>query len=274
MSTPLQKTIFWFRQDLRLCDNPGLYAALQKGPVMAIYILEDQSGDCKMGSTTCSWLKQSLLKLHQTLNHKLNFYQGNAKEIILKLIKHHDIDAVYWNRCYDPWRVQQDSSIKSTLKEGTIECKTFNASLLWEPWEIVKEDGSPYKVFSPFFQKGSLLQPPRQPIPTPTNFDLIHDPLQTEALTQWISSPINSKPGAHKLKWVIGEVEAQKRMNHFLEKGLQDYSTARDFPAQNHTSRLSPHLRFGKISPHQLWWAVGVVTLTQEEYIFSDYEEL
>ena len=257
MANTVKKTIFWFRQDLRLFDNPGLYEALQKGPVMAIYILDDESSDFKMGSAGRWWLHRSLAKLNQKLDHKLNIYQGNAQDIILRLVKDHKIEAVYWNRCYDPWRVQHDSVIKSALKESDIECKSFNASLLWEPWERVKADGTPYKVFSPFYHKGCLQgQPPRQPLPIPPNLNLIQDPLQPGALEESTSLPVATRFAASQSYWPIGEEGAQERLKHFLENGLHTYKEGRNIPGQDHVSRLSPHLHFGEISPHQVWWTI------------------
>ena len=146
-----KKTIFWFRQDLRLEDNLGLYEAGEKGDVMAVYIFdEDNNKDFKMGAASRWWLHHSLSKLNQKLDNKLNIYNGNSRDLILKLVKENNIDNVYWNRCYEPSRIKDDSEIKSALKNININCQSFKASLLFEPWEVTKDDGSYYKGFTPF----------------------------------------------------------------------------------------------------------------------------
>ena len=129
-----KRTIFWFRQDLRLSDNPGLLAAAQNGSVMPIYILDDDSaGTFKMGSTSRWWLHHSLDSLNKSLNNNLNLYVGRSEEILLRIAKENNISAVYWNRCYEPWRVRDDTILKSCLKNQNIDCQSFNGALLWEP---------------------------------------------------------------------------------------------------------------------------------------------
>src|SRR6478752_6434388 len=159
------KILMWFRQDLRLYDNPALYEASQHERVLPIYILDDLTPTSfKMGAASKWWLYHSLLKLNTQLDNKLNVYQGSSKDVILSIIENNQLDTVYWNRCYEPWRIKVDSEIKSILKEKGIKCQSFNASLLWEPMEVKKRDGTPYKVFTPFYHKGCLQAiPPRKP---------------------------------------------------------------------------------------------------------------
>ncbi|MBP6104033.1 MAG: deoxyribodipyrimidine photo-lyase [Gammaproteobacteria bacterium] len=251
----MKKTLVWFRQDLRLVDNPALHAALEQGSILAIYILEEKKQDYfSMGSASRWWLHHSLSKLHQSLNNQLNVYIGNAQTIILKLIEAYKIEAVYWNRCYEPWRISEDTSIKSCLKKINIDCKSFNASLLFEPWEILKSDGMPYKVFTPFYQRGCLNAPsPRTPLGKPKKLDCIVDRCNTlsiETLNLLPTIPWHESLEAH---WTVGEKAAHKRFKDFLQKGLNHYQEGRNFPARSNVSRLSPHLHFGEISPHVLW---------------------
>ena len=109
--------IHWFRQDLRLSDNPALDSAAQYETLIPIYILDEvNSGEFKMGAASKWWLHQSLTKLNESLDGKLLVYQGNPHEILNKLIEEQEVSYVTWNRCYEPWRIDRDKEIKETLK--------------------------------------------------------------------------------------------------------------------------------------------------------------
>ncbi|UCH42100.1 MAG: deoxyribodipyrimidine photo-lyase, partial [Gammaproteobacteria bacterium] len=159
----------WFRQDLRLSDNPALRAAAASGEVLPIYILDDNNADSwRMGSASRVWLHHSLTDLNQALGGQLRFFRGDALRIIARLVASLPIEAVFWNRCYEPWRRKRDTEIKNALKVEDVEVRSFNASLLWEPWTVQKSDGSPYRVFTPYYQKGCLALPaPEQPLSPP-----------------------------------------------------------------------------------------------------------
>ena len=171
------KAIHWFRQDLRLSDNPALYDGAKNNSILPIYILDDKnSKDLSMGAASKFWLHHSLASLDKSLNENLSIYQGDPLEILLDIINRLNIEEIYWNRCYEPWRIKRDTLIKKELESNGIKVTTLNGSLLWEPWTIKKGDGTPYKVFTPFFRKGCLLSDePRKPLPTPNNLDFLHD---------------------------------------------------------------------------------------------------
>ena len=158
--------IHWFRQDLRLTDNPALSAACQQGQVLPIYILDDtNAGEYTTGAATNWWLHNSLHALNASLNGTLSVYRGNPHKILLELCERLEADTVYWNRCYEPWQVQRDKQIKADLVSGKLQAATFNGSLLWEPGEVLKKDGTPYKVFTPYYQRGCLsAKSPRTPL--------------------------------------------------------------------------------------------------------------
>jgi deoxyribodipyrimidine photo-lyase len=261
-----KKTIFWFRQDLRLEDNLGLYEAAENGEVMAVYIFdEDEKKDFKMGAASRWWLHHCLSKLNQKLDNKLNIYHANSKDIILKLVKENNIDAVYWNRCYEPSRIKDDSKIKLELKNIGIDCQSFKSSLLFEPWEITKDDGTYYKVFTPFYQKGYLKSaPPRPPLPIPEKLNLIKEKSHSIAINQLnLLGGINWYCKMEKI-WKIGEDAAKKRFDDFLKNGLENYKEGRNFPAKNNVSALSPHLHFGEISPNYIWHKVQDKNITDK----------
>jgi len=126
-------TIFWFRRDLRISDNPGFLAAVKNGNVLPVYILDDASaGDFKIGAASRWWLHHSLLELNKSLDGKLNVYIGDSKKILTEIVHSNKVDAVYWNRCYEPFRIKDDSEIKTHLKTMGLDAQSFNASLLWE----------------------------------------------------------------------------------------------------------------------------------------------
>jgi len=124
MST--QKSIVWFRQDLRLRDNPALNAAAKAGRILPIYILDDETaGFWQKGAASRVWLHHSLNALNDALDRNLSFYSGKAIDILPALVAQHEVDAVYWNRCYEPWRIARDKAIKQNLNEQTIAVHTF-----------------------------------------------------------------------------------------------------------------------------------------------------
>ncbi|MDN2660353.1 deoxyribodipyrimidine photo-lyase [Neptunomonas sp. CHC150] len=251
--------IFWFRQDLRLADNPGLCAAIDAGQVIPVYILDDVNSKPAMGSASRWWLHHSLSSLNASLSNKLNFYKGDAHHILLKLVQQNNVKGVYWNRCYEPWRMQRDTQIKEALKkELSVEAHSFNGSLLWEPWQIAKKDETPYKVFTPYYRKGCLnAVPPREPLAKP--------PLDEASLHCLLSSSetLNSLALEPQIKWddmlaphwEIGETGANNRLHAFLNQSLQHYKSGRDQPALLDTSRLSAPLHFGEVSPNTVWYS-------------------
>lgn len=258
--------IFWFRQDLRLADNPGLAAAAQQGAVMPVYILDDEeSGRWRMGGASRWWVHRSLHKLEQQLQGHLRFFSGKAGDILQRLTREVGAEKVFWNRCYEPWRIDRDRRIKESLNHAGIAVQSFNASLLWEPWEVLKGDGTPYKVFTPYYRKGCLGRTvPRSPA-EPASALRFHPATNIagacplEALGLIPSYPWHKKLAQH---WQPGEDGAHQRLNAFVAGGLDGYRQGRDFPALEQTSRLSPHLHFGEISPQQIRQALLTAAAT------------
>jgi len=250
--------IVWFRQDLRIADNPALAAATESGrPILPVYILDDESpGDWRMGAASRWWLHQSLASLNRSLGGQLRFLSGNALEILPQLARNVGASGVVWNRCYEPWRILRDREIKAALRADNQHVESFNASLLFEPQTVMKQDGTPYKVFTPFYRKGCLgsLPEPGRPIEAsaPTAFDESPLGLELDELglvpgIRWYDEMADT--------WQPGEDGAHARLDRFLELGIRNYKDGRNRPDQAHVSRLSPHLHFGEISPRQVWHA-------------------
>jgi deoxyribodipyrimidine photo-lyase len=250
--------VFWFRQDLRLSDNPGLREAAGRGSVLPVFILDDDNaGEWRIGAAGRCWLHHSLSRLDSSLNGKLRLYRGNAGEVLAGICRKHGARSVHWNRCYEPWRIERDRTIKAGLSDAGLEVSSFNASLLWEPWTVLKADGMPYRVFTPFYRKGCLnAKPPREPLPAPeirlAGAEADDDALRLADLDLLPVRPWGDAMMGH---WTVGEAAAQDRLAAFVDNGLQGYREGRNFPAKAHVSRLSPHLHWGEISPNQAWHA-------------------
>ncbi len=267
--------IVWFRQDLRIADNPALDAAAREGrPILPIYILDDENaGEWKMGGASRWWLHQSLAELDRTIDGSLMLLRGDAKTILPELIRSVKADSVFWNRCYEPWRVARDSEIKKSLQRNSISARSFNGSVLFEPPNTNKPDGTPYRVFTPFYRRGCLQKgiPPRKPLPAPRNvswFDsdagVALDDLELMPAVNWYAGMAE--------EWEPGEAGAKARLAEFLSAGIRHYDEGRNRPDKRYVSRLSPHLHFGELSPNQVWYSVlgdrAVDELTPDEDTF------
>ena len=254
------KAIHWFRQDLRLSDNPAFNDAANSSSILPIYILDNEnSKEFSMGAASRFWLHHSLTSLDKSLDENLSIYHGNPLEIILDIVNRLNIEEIYWNRCYEPWRIKRDTHIKKELESHGIKVTTLNGSLLWEPWTIKKADGTPYKVFTPFFRKGCLLSDePRKPLPAPNNLDFLNDSNKSLEINDLDLLPSVRWDIEMKPFWNIGEDGAHKRLTEFLDNGIANYKDGRNFPAKPFVSKISPHIHFGEISPNQAWYAAKI----------------
>ena len=167
--------IFWFRLDLRIEDNPALTHAAESGRVLAIYIL-DQNDQCDYGPGAASrwWLHHSLNALDESLQGQLNIFRGDPQTILQDLQEKYGASEIFWNRCYEAQSIERDAAIKKFFQDQQVEVKSFNGSLLWEPMQVLKNDGTPYRVFTPYYRKGCLnADAPREPLPVPQRLNLL-----------------------------------------------------------------------------------------------------
>ena len=248
--------VHWFRQDLRIKDNPSLEAASKCDSFIPIYILDDtNSGEFKMGSASRWWLYHSLNKLNESLGGSLRLFKGDPCEILPKLIEDYSVSNVFWNRCYEPWRIDRDKKIKNELETNNIIVESFCGSLLWEPWNISKDDGTPYRVFTPYYKKGCLnASEPRLPISEPSFENISKKDNVSDNLESLDLLPKSNWYAGFEEEWNPGEKGAEQNLEEFLEHGLLNYKEGRNFPSQKFVSRLSPHLHFGEISSNEVWY--------------------
>lgn len=220
--------------------------ASKSGRVLPVFIMDPKF---KIGAASKWWLHHSLTQLNISLSGNLNVYQGDSFKTLQQIVQTQDIGQIYWNRLYEPLRIEQDTLIKSHFNSHGVQSRSFNGSLLWEPWETTKKDQTPYKVFTPFY-KNAVLTPPRLPDGTPDlTFASKHSFMRVDELN--LLPEIPWYKGMES--WKIGENAAQEVLKTFLEKGMDDYKQGRNYPAQKKVSRLSPYLHFGEISPNQVW---------------------
>tara|TARA_B100000614_G_scaffold258984_1_gene282550 strand:+ start:374 stop:1795 length:1422 start_codon:yes stop_codon:yes gene_type:complete len=265
--------IMWFRQDLRLNDNPAIIEANNSGlKILPVYILDDiNSSNWKIGSASRWWLNESLKKLNDSLNHNLCFMSGDSIKCLNNLISTYNVKSVYFNKCYEPWRIQSDEKIINFLSNKDINTFQLNGSLLFEPESTVKEDGTPYKVFTPFYRKGCLQNSPepRIPLEKPKNIKFLkHVELQLEELELL---PKKNWYKDFKDDWSPGENGAREKLNQFLQLGIHNYKDGRNFPSKKNVSRLSPHLHHGEISPNTVWYEVKEKAETMDSYRDGDH---
>ena len=265
--------IMWFRQDLRLNDNPAIIEANNSGlKILPVYILDDiNSSNWKIGSASRWWLNESLKKLNDSLNHNLCFMSGDSVKCLNNLISTYNVKSIYFNKCYEPWRIQSDEKIINFLSNKDINTFQLNGSLLFEPESTVKEDGTPYKVFTPFYRKGCLQNSPepRIPLEKPKNIKFLkHVELQLEELELL---PKKNWYKDFKDDWSPGENGAREKLNQFLQLGIHNYKDGRNFPSKKNVSRLSPHLHHGEISPNTVWYEVKEKAETMDSYRDGDH---
>jgi deoxyribodipyrimidine photo-lyase len=246
-TTPLH--IVWFRQDLRLADNPALHAAAAGGgSVLPVYIDDHtDAGDWAPGSASRWWLEHSLAALNEALDGRLHVLAGSAGTLIPELVSETGAASIFWNRCVEPWRSSRDSAIKAELQSAGIEVNTFNGAFLYDPAEVTKRDGTPYRVFTPFYRHVSQNLEPREPLPAPSDLRLA-----TDYESQFERVDPSPWPHDDACPWSPGESGAHAALETFLEHRIDDYPEARDRPDIDGVSRLSPHLHLGEISPHQV----------------------
>jgi deoxyribodipyrimidine photo-lyase len=254
--------LLWFREDLRLADNPAVRAAVESGrPVVAAYVLDQVSNGIRpLGAASLWWLHHSLSALAEELaaiGGALVLRHGAAADVLPSLAREAGATRVFFARRFGS-ASSVDRAVESALGAAGISVETSPANLLAEPGTILNGSGRTYRVFSAFHRAlmkhlgaaRPLHARPRR-ITSPTRLPT------SDRLGDWRLLPTDPDwAAAFGKDWTPGEAGAAERLHAFIRHGLGDYDEARDLPAAEGSSRLSPHLRFGEVSPQQVWHAV------------------
>jgi deoxyribodipyrimidine photo-lyase len=249
--------IVWFRRDLRLADNPALDRACRDHEhVVPVFVWDpDAEGDWAPGAASRWWLHHSLSALDKRLRQRGNrliVTHGDTADELARICNATGAEAVYWNRLYEPALIMRDRQLKSSLRESGLVADSSNAALLFEPWELLKSDQSPYLVFTPFWKqmqkswKAPALHPEPRELKGPARW-----PASLEINELHLLPDLDWADGFAR-HWQPGEEGARGQLEDFCAEGVADYDRTRNLPDRTGTSRLSPHLHFGEISPAQV----------------------
>jgi len=258
--------IVWFRRDLRISDNPALSAAVAGGaPVVPVYIIDsEKEGGYPAGGASQLWLHRSLIELDHALREsgsRLVIRQGPSLQVLRELAGQTATSCVYWNTIYEPAAGKRDVEVTRGLAEGGCETEISNGSLLFEPADVCTSGGGPYRVFTPFWKKCRSLSEPSSPRKAPKALPGPSSWPDSLALGDVFREACPARSGGIRMTGSPGEKGAVAMLARFLDEGLAGYPENRDRPDLPGTSRLSPHLHFGEISPRQVWHAVSARTV-------------
>ena len=253
--------LVWFRRDLRLADHAALAAAGESGlPIIPVYILDDDTpGEWRMGGACRWWLAQSLRSLEkslQRLGSRLILRRGQTERVLRDLIAETRTTAIYFTRGYEPFQRTLEERLKWALGRS-VQLRRFGGQVLFEPEKIANASGDPFRVYSPFYRALTRREPPSAPLPAPLALASPSSWPPSEALEDWSLEP--TKPdwaGGIRAAWTPGEIAAYARLRLFIDRAVSKYRDQRNNPGSDSTSRLSPYLAFGEISPRQVWHAV------------------
>jgi deoxyribodipyrimidine photo-lyase len=256
--TSASPCIVWFRDDLRLSDHPALLAAsATQRPVICLYLF-DEAGARALGGAARWWLAQSLRALQGRLasvGSSLVLRKGPAAEIIAALARETGAATVFWNEIAHAPQKAVAGQVAAALKATGVASRSFPGDLLAAPTNIRNKDGRGFRVFTPFWRRVLMLGDPPEPLPAPKMLlpltGLLGDPLEG-----WRLEPAHPDwADGLRQSWTPGELSGQQRLGNFLVNGVAGYARGRDRPDRDGTSWLSPHLRFGEVSPRQIWHA-------------------
>ncbi|MFK8029741.1 MAG: deoxyribodipyrimidine photo-lyase [Gammaproteobacteria bacterium] len=254
-------TLIWFRQDLRLCDHRPLTRALELGhDVVCCYVYDQTTpGRNRIGGASRWWLHHALSDIQsqlEKLGGRLVLRQGDYEKVIPALAEECGADAVYFSRNYEPFMQNVEQAIKKTLDERDVTVRRFAGNILFDPDQLRTKGGTPFKVFTPFWRNCRSLPPPVEPLPAPDSIAFATRQPDSEALEDWKLLPTKPDWTTQFVKeWQPNEEAAHEALQQFLESSVGRYRDARNLPAKKGTSRLSPYLHYGQVSPAQVYHA-------------------
>jgi len=261
MGNSSRATLVWFRNDLRLTDNPALVWAVERGSaVIPVFIWSpEEEAPWSPGAASRWWLHHSLAALDSALRKqglRLVLRSGRVLPALRRLIAETGAAAVAWNRRYEPAMVGGDERVRESLRASEIAAESFNASLLFEPGDVRTRAGRPFTVFTPFWKACRTGAPVRAPLKPPGRIAAPTAWPESASLASLELEPRIDWAAGIRAAWRPGEAGAHTQLRRFLKESLGGYAEGRNRPDRSDTSRLSPHLRFGEIGPRQIWHAV------------------
>jgi len=247
--------IVWLRRDLRMADNPALYEAAKLGPVIAVYVLDDDAPKHhRMGGASRWWLHHSLESLGNSFakrHARIVLRRGDAVEELCKIAEETGATTVHANRHYEPWWRKAQGALSEKL-----DLQLHDGIYLFPAGHVTTGSGDPYKIYTPFYKAMRQVFPPRDVLPEPDTLRSPDSWPASDDLDSWDLLP--TKPdwsGGIAEFWEVGEAAAHTRLSEW-EDDVGQYEDQRNLPSVDGSSRMSPHLHHGEISPVQIWHAL------------------
>ena len=247
-------SILWFRQDLRLSDQPALAAAMKDGPVIPVYVLDDETpGNWRIGGAQRWWLHHALASLGRDLEargSRLILRRGRCSEELRRLAEETGAARIHALRHYEPWWVRAEQEVASAL-----DLRLHDGNQLAPPHEVRSGSGQPFKIYTPYWRALQQHLPPPEPVPAPERIPAPERWPESGKLEDWNLLPTRPNWAAEFADlWRPGEERAAEQL-HAFSGAVADYLERRNLPSEEGTSRLSPHLHFGEISPATVYHA-------------------
>jgi deoxyribodipyrimidine photo-lyase len=254
----VKRAIVWFRNDLRLADNPALVAALGGAEeILPVFVLDDYA---EAGGASRWWLNHSLAALAADLQARgasLVLRRGDARKIIPQLAREAKAANVHAMRAHEPRMRAADKDVAAALKNDGVGFKRYLSASLFPPEKIMTKTGGVYGVYTPFSKACFEAGVDEDVLAAPGAIQGVPG-VKSDALADWALLPTKPDWAAGlRATWEPGEAGARDRLRRFVEEAIQDYGAARNFPGVEGTSRLSPHLHFGEISARTVWRAAA-----------------
>jgi deoxyribodipyrimidine photo-lyase len=245
-------SIVWFRQDLRVEDQPAVLAAASEGPAVGVYVLDDETpGAWKIGGAQRWWLHHGLTSLQQRLQwlgSQLILRRGVAVQELERVAAELGTRRVHATRHYEPWWHRAEEVVGARL-----ELVLHDGDVLVPPEQVRTAGGAPFKIYTPYWRALQRHLPPSLPTAAPTRISPPAKWPESKDLSSWGLLPTRPNWAAgFGAEWSPGEDEALRRLQDFA-RASDEYHLRRDRPSDEGTSRLSPHLHFGEVSPSQVW---------------------
>jgi deoxyribodipyrimidine photo-lyase len=262
-------TIVWFYQDLRLFDNNALSWAAARGPILPLYIRDDSiDGSLTEGGASKVWLHEALRIFANDLaqhNIHLILKHGKPLDVLRELIVKTGAEGVTWARRYEPHLAKRDQAVAKVLEQSGITVSIQPGFLLFEPEQVRSQSGTMFKIFTPFSRACFSAPPPTQPLPLPQKLCGSHYVNEHDLHSLHFRPTTGTWPDQLARPWPVGEQAARAHLDNFIDDHLIAYKSARDRPDTSGTSRLSPYLHFGHISPRQIWHSLKQIDVNLPE---------